>query len=401
MKLTASTAALALALSATSASAAAVPPVGAGIPLTRPTSNVTLYDAYPAMLARVAAKFGGTVPAELKPPPSIWAADPLGNDGSWIFYGPVTVGGQVFQMDFDTGSSDIWIPDVSVPELPFQHKYDRKKSKTFKNIGADFSIQYGLGSATGKSASEEITIAGVTVKGQVFGDVTTTKDFYKNGSDGVFGLAFPALLALGGRMWIENAMAQGTVTSTVFGVYLSETGGSELVISGYNPNHFSGEIGWIPVLSPYQFWTVNVVDIRRNGATINPTHIRGAVTAILDTGTTLVVGPNADITKLNTQIGAKLVNGRWTIPCERRNAKDKIDFVLNGFTITLTAKEYVFTDGDNTCISTFSAVDMNGNPQWILGDTILRKYYSIYDMGQVKAGYKGARVGLALAKAYS
>ncbi|KAI8587515.1 aspartic peptidase domain-containing protein [Geranomyces variabilis] len=397
MKLTATTA-LALALSASSFSAAAVLPSGTVIPITRPTSNGTLYDAYPAMLARAAAKFGGTVPAEFKPPPSIWAADALGNDGNWMFYGPVTIGGQVFQMDFDTGSSDIWVSDASVPDLPFNHKYDRKKSKTFKDIGADFKIQYGIGSVSGKSASEQITIAGVTVKNQVFATVTASKDFSKDGSDGTFGLAFPSISSLGTRMWMENALWQGTVTSTVFGFYLSEKGGSELVVSGYNPNHISGEIAWIPITSP-KWWTIPVLDIRANGATINPTRTKGSVSAVVDSGTSLVLGPPADVAKLNTQLGAKVVDGRWIIPCEKRNTQDRVDFLLNGITITLTAHEYIYRDGD-VCITAFMAITLSDGG-WVLGDTVLLKYYSIYDMGQVNAGYKGARVGLALSKAYS
>ncbi|KAJ3149403.1 hypothetical protein HDU89_003765 [Geranomyces variabilis] len=386
MKLTATTA-LALALSASSFSAAAVLPSGTVIPITRPTSNGTLYDAYPAMLARAAAKFGGTVPAEFKPPPSVWAADALGNDGNWMFYGPVTIGGQVFQMDFDTGSSDIWVSDASAPDLPSQ-----------KDIGADYKIQYVSGFVSGKSASEQILIAGVTVKNQAFATVTATKGFFKNGSDGIFGLAFPSISSLGTRMWMENALWQGTVTSTVFGLYLSEKGGSELVVSGYNPNHFSGEIAWIPITSP-KWWTIPVLDIRANGATINPTRTKGSVSAIVDSGTSLVVGPPADVAKLNTQLGAKVADGRWIIPCEKWNAKDRVDFLLNGITITLTAHEYIYRDGD-VCMTAFMGVALSDGG-WILGDTVLLKYYSIYDMGQVNAGYKGARVGLALSKAYS
>ncbi|KAJ3154104.1 hypothetical protein HDU86_005029 [Geranomyces michiganensis] len=397
MKLT-GTVALALALCVGSAAAAAVPSSATVIPISWSAPNVTLYDAYPDILANAARKYGGTVPAEFIPAPSVWAANKLGNAGVYIFHGPITIGGQMMEMLFDTGSSDTWVCDASAPSLPSAHKYDRKKSKTFKNIGGDFSIQYGSGSASGKTASEEITIAGVTVKGQTFATITAGTEFGGDYFDGIFGMGFPSISNMKTRSWIENAMLQKTVTSTVFGFYHNENGGSELVVSGYNPNHINGNIAWIPLSGTPSYWLVEVLDIRRNGATINPTRFGGKTNAAVDTGTSLIHGPSADITKLNNLIGAKVVNGRWTIPCDKRNAKDKVEFSLRGTTLSFTANEYIIKNSDQDCISTFAPIDMD---MWIMGLTALRKYYSIYDMGDTKNGYKGARVGLALAKAYS
>ena len=60
--------------------------------------------------------------------------------------GPITIGGQSFQIDFDTGSSDLFVPSSSYTTggCVGHQKYTPGSTATKKS--GNFSIQYGDGS---------------------------------------------------------------------------------------------------------------------------------------------------------------------------------------------------------------------------------------------------------------
>ncbi|KAJ3002352.1 hypothetical protein HKX48_002373, partial [Thoreauomyces humboldtii] len=390
---------LCLALAATtSVQAGPVSPKGTAVPISRKTQAIPLRERYGGILHNVAKKYGATVPVAITKSnafkaSAVGGSEPLSNVGDFEFYGPIQVGGQTLQMLFDTGSSDIWVPDASTPSLPGKNKYSPKKSSTYKNIGGEFGIQYGSGSAEGKTASETFQVAGVTVTQQVFGDVTSegaspqASDF-----DGILGMGFTTIASDKSTTFFENAVAQKAVSSSVFSFYLANTDtGSELLLGGTNPAHYTGPISYVPVDQP-GYWQFALKDLTYGGSSIKPS----LKEAIADTGTSLVVGPSKDVAALNKLIGATLDSkqGIYTIACTARGVAKDVSFPLNGITITLTSSEYILDDGQGGCLSTFAPLD--GLPVWILGDTVLRKYYSIYDLGDISNNYSGARVGFAL-----
>lgn len=94
-------------------------------------------------------------------------------------------------VDFDTGSSDLWLPLSTCSKCPGP-TFKTTSSSTYKASSSPFSIQYEDGSsAKGKVcnytchvlafischarqiATETVTVAGLTVKGQGFGAVTS------------------------------------------------------------------------------------------------------------------------------------------------------------------------------------------------------------------------------------
>lgn len=64
------------------------------------------------------------------------------------YYGPISVGtpAQTFNVIFDTGSSNLWIPGKSCGSGCGSHTlYDSSKSSTSAANGTTFAIQYGSG----------------------------------------------------------------------------------------------------------------------------------------------------------------------------------------------------------------------------------------------------------------
>lgn len=80
---------------------------------------------------------------------------PMTNDNLFSYYGPIQIGTppQPFQMIFDTGSADIWVPSVSCSDDGcLGNQFDPSLSSTFVDIRTDYSTQYGYGSVSGTIA---------------------------------------------------------------------------------------------------------------------------------------------------------------------------------------------------------------------------------------------------------
>jgi cathepsin D len=77
-------------------------------------------------------------------------------------------------VDFDTGSSDLFLPASSCGSTCSGHtKYNPAKSSTSKALGKSFSLAYGDGSTVkGKQYSDKVTISGLTATKQTLGSAT-------------------------------------------------------------------------------------------------------------------------------------------------------------------------------------------------------------------------------------
>ena len=142
------------------------------------------------------AKVGAVAPAQVKAAAAAQqsgqvSANPEQYDAAYL--SPVTIGNSKVNLDFDTGSADLW---VFSNETPAQQStgHDKYDSSTGQEIqGASWDITYGDQSgAKGNVYSDKVTVGGVTATSQAVEAATSVSaSFTQNvDSDGLLGLAF-------------------------------------------------------------------------------------------------------------------------------------------------------------------------------------------------------------------
>ncbi|XP_008314383.1 nothepsin [Cynoglossus semilaevis] len=315
------------------------------------------------------------------------------------FYGEIRLGTpeQNFTVVFDTGSADLWVPSVyCVSEAcALHHRFKAFESTSFRHDGRMFGIHYGSGHLMGVMARDTLKVDNVTVLNQEFGE-----SVYEPGAafvlaqfDGVLGMGYPSLAEILGNPVFDSMMAQKSVDEDVFSFYLSRKQEGELMLGGADQALYTEPINWIPVTAK-GYWQIKMDGVAVQGmSSFCP---RGCQ-AIVDTGTSLIAGPTADILQLQQLIGATPTNiGEFLIDCVRLASLPHVTFALGGREYTLTAEQYVRKEmlGDRElCFSGFQTVDIVSpeGPLWILGDVFLTEYYSIFDRAQDRVGFAPAR----------
>jgi hypothetical protein len=114
---------------------------------------------------------------------------------------PVQIGTppQTLNLDFDTGSSDLWVfsSDTPAAQVGGQTVFNIQQSSTAKLLsGQSWTIKYGDGSSSGgKVYTDTVSIGGVTVEDQAVESATDVSLAFtqRPDTDGLVGLAFSTL----------------------------------------------------------------------------------------------------------------------------------------------------------------------------------------------------------------
>jgi hypothetical protein len=330
---------------------------------------------------RVASKYLGGNPV-----------DPFKNYDDIEYIGNITIGtpGQPFRVVFDTGSSNLWVPGKSCRSKGCRGKsmYDKTKSSTYQPNGEPISIQYGTGSMSGVLDSDTTSILSINIANQVFGEATQLADFFfDQPMDGILGLAYPGIAADYVTPVFDNMITQKLVQQPVFSVYLDSTPGDEssgILFGGIDSTKFSGQLQYIPV-SSQTYWQTGLYGVLVNGQDQGDCNgFFSSCSCIIDTGTSLIIGPTDSVNSLTSAIGT--VNS----DCSNINSLPNIVFKFKGASFTLTPQIYVISEdfdgsGQNQCQLGIQGSD--GLPFWILGDTFIRQFYTVFDRGQNRIGF--------------
>jgi len=323
---------------------------------------------------------------------------PIHNFANAQYYGPVTLGTprQNFNVIYDTGSSNVWVPGKTCKNCGLKPKFDSTKSSTFKPNGTKIEFRYVSGPVSGFLSSETCGLGNINVKNQLFAEIEDVSGlgpaFSIGKFDGIVGMGFTEISLLKIPPPFIAAVDQRLVDTPMFAFSLSKVDGTdgELYFGGYNAAKFSGPITWVPV-SRRGYWQADLTSLKLAGESITV-----ARSAVLDSGTSIAAGPTTEVTAFARKIGAfPIVPGReWIVDCKKVPTLPVLEVGLAGKLFNLTGADYTVNVEDTMCLFGFTCVDIPApaGPLWILGDVFLRKFYTIYDYGN------GGRMGIALAK---
>jgi hypothetical protein len=301
----------------------------------------------------------GTVSAATNGTGSVTATP---EQGDVEYLAPISIGGQTMNMDFDSGSSDLWVfnTQLATASQTGHTNFNPSTSTTFKLMqGASFSISYGDGSgAAGNVGTDTVNIGGATVTSQAIELATAVSASFVQDtqSNGLVGLAFSKLNTVKPtqqKTFFGNAMA--TLPMPVFTADLRHAAVGSYEFGNIDSTKFNGSLSWAAVNTTSGFWQFSSQKFSvGTGATMN---VAGGQ-AIADTGTTLMLANAAVVNAYYSQVQGAVNNatvGGVTFPCNSQLPNLQVD-VGGNYMATIRGDDINFApvDATGTCTSLHS-----------------------------------------------
>eukprot|EP00403_Amphidinium_massartii_P034470 CAMPEP_0178437976 /NCGR_PEP_ID=MMETSP0689_2-20121128/35305_1 /TAXON_ID=160604 /ORGANISM="Amphidinium massartii, Strain CS-259" /LENGTH=587 /DNA_ID=CAMNT_0020060265 /DNA_START=84 /DNA_END=1847 /DNA_ORIENTATION=- len=269
--------------------------------------------------------------------------------------------------------------------------------------------------------------------------------------DGVVGLGLESLSQAPEFNFVgvmATALKQwGAGMPHTFSVFLADSPAeqSALTLGGWKREHLNGEIGWSPVLSPQLgHWIVGIKRISVNNVTFDFCKEADECKAVVDTGTSLLAVPSQAFSDLYRQLKHPASLGHCL--SDSGEGEPELHIELDGFTIKLGPRDYARMEAEKKDLppaatpsnssSNSSSSDVNGSSSptngeelaaqnaeveqpelqqqppaqlckptlmsmdlpaplgpklFLLGEPVLRKYFSVYDGENMRVGFGLAR----------
>ncbi|MCJ1394238.1 hypothetical protein MMC18_007116 [Xylographa bjoerkii] len=309
------------------------------------------------------------------------------------FLAPISIGGQTLMMDFDTGSSDLWVfnTQLSAAETKGHTLYNPNESSTFKLLnGQSYSISYGDGSTSaGVVGTDTVNIGGATVTSQAVELPTTVSGTFvgDTSSNGLVGLAMSSLNTVKPTQqmtFFDNI--RGSLAQPVFTANLKHAATGFYEFGKIDATQFTGSISYTPIDASTGFWqfpsnsfSVGDGQVQQNTEG-NP--------AIADTGTSLLLVDDPVIEGYYSQVEGAEYNenqGGITFPCNA--ALPDLHLAMGpSYMATLSSDLMIFAEvGNNLC---FGSMQSNqGESIQIFGDIMFKSQFVVFNNGDATIGF--------------
>jgi len=338
------------------------------------------------------------------------------------YYGEVEVGTplQKFTVIFDTGSGHLLLPSERCEsEACAKHKrFLANKSSTVVPIGwADSPLEraedendrdtkvinFAMGDAVGQFNRDQVCLGGFCGWADFVELTEESNNPFKDAKwDGVVGLG--QAISEAPEFNIFQMLANSStpkMTKPIFAVFLgrSMTDDSEISFGGVREDRMSGPMTWVDV-SEEGYWQFKFTDFAVDGKATGLCDRYGerGCQAVLDTGSSLMMGPSYDLGKVLRMIN---FGNDTTTNCTAKTKFPKLGFIIEGKTFEMEPEDYMdrqydatLPKGTDACWAHLMPIgDTGRGPIFVLGMPFLRKFYTAYDIDQKKIGVAISKQG--------
>jgi len=351
-----------------------------------------------------------------------------------------TAPSQEFQVTVDTGKADLWVPSVECDSagVAGMRRYNESLSSSYEMAGETnntFLIERSDDGSqvVGEKAIDTVRIGRFVLPQQMFGQVTFipfSLDIQScNDVDGVLGLGFQLPSSLNGNFSNVLSSLEPMLKNHMFSLYLSGNNStlssvensesnatlssqSELILGGVNQERYSGCLSWHsnPVSSDKdkeasqleEYWNINLDNVKVGDESI----FANTKFAVLDSGSSTIIGPTYDVTEFMRSNGAKCFvsqNHRMvdcstetgyeyaTIDCHDSAKLKPLEFVIDGSSYIFEANDLMsrkMIDGEERCVLRLTPSDLFDF--WVMGDPWFNKYFTAFDLENKRLGFAPA-----------
>ncbi|RAL66054.1 hypothetical protein DID88_005715 [Monilinia fructigena] len=329
------------------------------------------------------------------------------NDSEYLC--PVQIGTppQTLLLDFDTGSSDLWVWSTELPKSITAKAtghtiFDPAKSSTFKaSKTSKWKISYGdSSSASGTVGTDTVTLGGLAIENQAVELATKlSTQFAEGAGDGLLGLAWGSINTVTPEPVatpVENMISQKDIPSNAE-LFTANLGswrdaedpdkGASFYTFGYIDKDVVGtqDIYYTPVDNSQGFWMFDSASATVNGKTI----AQSGNKAIADTGTTLALVSDETCQAIYDAIPGSTYDNEqqgYTFPKQYHRRPASSSHICSWWQAIAVQKEDLgFADAGNGMV--YGGIQSRGSMTFdILGDTFLKGIYAIFDQGNTQFG---------------
>jgi len=311
------------------------------------------------------------------------SAVPETDDSEYLETVKIGTSPQTMNMDFDTGSSDLWVfsTSLSSSESSGHTLFDPAKSSTFQDYqGGTFSIEYGDGSsASGTVGFDKVNIGGATATRQAVEIATQVSGSFiqDTKSDGLVGLAFSSINTVQPQQqntFFENVRDQ--LKSFVFTANLEDGSGGSYTFGEIDSSQYTGEIHYTDVDNSNGFWQFTSDSYSIGG---NTSKCTTCSPAIADTGTSLLLVDEDIVQAYYAKVTSAQVSqtqGGYVYDCSETLPNFAV--AVGSYMASIDGSKLTYAQvGGGQC---FGGIQSNsGENIQIYGDMFLKNFLAVFD----------------------
>jgi cathepsin D len=270
--------------------------------------------------------------------------------------------------------------------------FNASESTSLRVVSRKFTESYAVGKVKGRLTTDTVRLSadgsGPALSAVPLGLVTIIEDSpVVPPIQGIIGLSYRALAVGGVAGLFDEVVRQGAVKRDAFGMYLSVTDKGErqgmLTLGGADSTLYTGKLRYAPLID--NEWYV----IQMAGMHVGDTRVVRRARAIVDSGTSCLLGPADEVERLLRAPGVV-----EETDCDRLDQLPNVTVQIGAEFFPIQPSDYMLDIGNNRChfcIDEFPSDSADQRPfEWILGDPFARSVYVLHDRTYNRMGFAPA-----------